>query len=376
MSNLKILHVVAVVSPTGAYGGPLRVAINQATELQQRGHEVLLVAGYAGLGPIPSHVDGVPARLFRVHQAIPGAGFSGLVAPRLVRFLLREAARYDLAHVHVGRDLISQSALWALRRSATRFVSQTHGMVGLDGRLRAVVADRLFVRRQLGDSRALLALTAREHRELSSMLPEGNLIRVLNGVPLPAEREPAPADVSGLEVLYCARLHPRKRPQTFVAAAAEVSPLHPDARFAIAGPDEGSLPAVLGQIKALGIGHALSYEGPIPYDEVLKRVSRAGIYVLPSVDEPFPMSLLEAMSLGVPSICTDSCGIADILSEGKGAIVTDGTVQQISAAIDYLLSNDHQRSLQGARGRKLIADRFGIEKVVDHLELIYTKSVS
>ncbi len=48
---LRVLHAVTLHSPTGAFGGPVRVALNLAHGLRERGHEPRLLALADGFGP-------------------------------------------------------------------------------------------------------------------------------------------------------------------------------------------------------------------------------------------------------------------------------------------------------------------------------------
>ncbi|MBK5249133.1 MAG: hypothetical protein JJE50_06815, partial [Actinomycetales bacterium] len=74
---MRIISVVTLFSPDGAYGGPTRVAVNQAAALRRLGHQVVIAAGGRGYAHPPEHVHGVPLRLFPVRTAVPGTGFAG-----------------------------------------------------------------------------------------------------------------------------------------------------------------------------------------------------------------------------------------------------------------------------------------------------------
>jgi hypothetical protein len=70
---VRILHVVTLVSPDSAYGGPVRVAENQCTELLSRGHDVHIAAGVRGYESVPDTVP--PGRRF------PGWGSQDYAPP-------------------------------------------------------------------------------------------------------------------------------------------------------------------------------------------------------------------------------------------------------------------------------------------------------
>jgi glycosyltransferase involved in cell wall biosynthesis len=143
------------------------------------------------------------------------------------------------------------------------------------------------------------------------------------------------------------------------------------ASYAIVGPDEGELAAVLRSIRELGLSDIVRYEGALDYGDVLDRMSRACVYVLPSVDEPFAMSLLEALSLGLPSLCTNSCGIADILRERKAAMVTGESVSEMADGLQQILDDDNVRSELSINGRRIVKEVFSMVAVGDQLERAY-----
>ena len=81
---MKIIHVVTLFTPDGAFGGPTRVAVNQTRELRTRGHDVTLAGAALGYGEtLPKAIDGVPVRLFPARRVVPRTGFAGLTSPGL-----------------------------------------------------------------------------------------------------------------------------------------------------------------------------------------------------------------------------------------------------------------------------------------------------
>ncbi|BDZ42743.1 hypothetical protein GCM10025865_20420 [Paraoerskovia sediminicola] len=189
---MRIISVVTLFTPDGAYGGPTRVAVNQARELIARGHDVRLVGGCSGFDVVPSQVDGVPVTLFPVRRAVPRTGFAGLVAPQMLRWLRTATDGADLVHVHAARDLVTlPAALMALRKNVP-YVLQTHGMIDASERRSAALLDAIWTRRLLRGAGAVLHLTERERSDLLDVVggPEIQLVEVLNGVPLPASAPP------------------------------------------------------------------------------------------------------------------------------------------------------------------------------------------
>lgn len=368
---MRILHVVTLVSAEGAYGGPVTVAVGQTQALAQLGHEVTLLAGWDGRAML--NVPKVNVRLFRARQAVPGTGFAGLCSPGLWRELQRRAAHVDIVHVHLGRDLVSLPAALIADACGLPLVIQTHGMVRSDLRLKARAVDTLLTRRVLRHSSAQLVLT--EEEEADAPIVAGavvNTVRITNGVTVPGLK--ATWGGTGVpEVVFCARLHKRKRPVAFVEMAAAFLDAGGVARFTMYGPDEGELTAVQNAIRNHGLERQIFHKGPLRSDQVIPRLSEAQAYVLPSVNEPFPMSLLEAMSLGLPSVITDTTGLSEHMNASGAAEVTDGSPHAMARALRRLLESPLAWNAHSIRARDEIATNFRVDSVARHLEQLYQR---
>lgn len=371
---MRVLHVTTLVSPDGAFGGPVRVAVNQMVALRARGHDAVLAAGERGHpdGP-PEELDGEPVKLFPAHHLLPSTGFSGVFSPKLLRWLWSSLRTADVVHVHLGRDLVTLPAAWLARRSATPYVLQTHGMVVASDNPLAGPLDALLTRRLLRGAGAVLCLNERERDQVQSLVPEPLRLEVLtNGVPVVAQASPLPARP---EVLFCSRLHPRKRPAMFAEMARDLLAKGVDASFVLVGPDEGEAAAVSRVVDAVGDPDRLRWEGALDPSRTLDRMRSASLLVLPSVEEPMPMAVLEALSLGRPAVVTSSCGLAPLIAQtGCGAVV-DETYEGLVAGVQALLADPARLQEQGALALQAARERHGMDAVVQRLEKLYDQAV-
>lgn len=372
---MRILHVVTLVSPRGEFGGPVRVAVEQLTELNRRGHETVLLGAARGWDSTPSDVEGVRASLHRAIQVLPGLGFSGMVAPGELRAARRLLGTADVVHVHLARDLVTLPvARWALARGLP-LVVQGHGMIDPSGSPLARPLDALATRPVLRWADAVLALTSTEEQHVEAVAgrPLTNVKRLVNGLkPMPAPE----ADHPDGPVLFLARLQERKRPEVFVEAAAQIIAARPSTRFEIVGPDEGMRDVVDARIAQLGITANVSVRDAVSSEEAQTIMRRASVYVLPSVNEPFPVSVLEAMRAALPVVLTETCGLSPHVQRAGAGVVTDGSADAIAHAVLGYLDDHSARRDAGRAGRTLVETEFSIAAVVDELESIYSEAVS
>ena len=363
---MRVVHAVTLITPDGAFGGPVRVALNQARELQQRGHDVEVVAASSGYaGDAPTEMDGVQLSLFPARRVLPGGGFSGLAALGLAGWARRNLQKVDVLHVHAARDLITLPlARYALSRG-TPYVLQPHGMIDPSHRMLSRPLDAFATRRTLRGAAAVFYLTSTERAGLVEVArdPLRRLTELGNGVPgTDISRSPGRPP----EVLFLARLQERKRPLMFASMAEQLLSEGSDATFHLVGPDEGEGPAVQAAIANAG-SDRLAWEGAIAPEHTLERLSRAALYVLPAVNEPYPMAVLEALSVGCPVVVTESCGLAPAIRDLGCGVVVDESRESLVQAVRELLADPSRLETLSQAAVLAARERFSMGPVVDHL---------
>lgn len=361
---MRILQIVSLLTPDGAFGGPATVAVNQCVELARRGHQVTLAAGRRHT-PAPAG-DGVRLESFSARTLLPGTGFPGMVVPGLARWVLSHAGEFDVAHVHFGRDLMVLPVTAILHRTRLPYVLQTHGMVIPSRHPLAGPLDALGTRRLLSDAAAVLYLTELERSQLRAVAQrELRFSQLENGVP---EYPPANGGSGIPEVLFVARLDARKRPGLFVLMAKLLLSEGIDARFTLIGPDEGEGGAVR---RLIGDEPRIRWEGPVEPSAVPHRMAQAAVYVLPSEAEPYPMAVLEAMAVGLPVVVCDDCGLAPVIVRTGSGVVTPGTVDGLASAVRLSLTG---RTEFGTKARETARHEFGMNAIGERLVSVYERA--
>ena len=118
---------------------------------------------------------------------------------------------------------------------------------------------------------------------------------------------------TGPVVLFLGRLSEQKSPDVFLQAAARVAERHPAASFVLAG--EGELyPELKALAEELGLARCVRFTGFVSGEELARTYAGADVYVLSSAAEPFGISALEALSLGVPTIVPNGAGVTEVVS--------------------------------------------------------------
>lgn len=116
----------------------------------------------------------------------------------------------------------------------------------------------------------------------------------------------------GKVVTFLGRITMQKGPEYFVEAASQVLHKVHDVQFVMAG--SGDMMEKMIRLAAQrGISDRFHFTGFLKGKQVYELLKASDVYVMPSVSEPFGISPLEAMQMGVPSIISRQSGCAEIL---------------------------------------------------------------
>ena len=127
------------------------------------------------------------------------------------------------------------------------------------------------------------------------------------------------------------------------------------------------------EIRNFGLENAVVYHGFVSGEEKEKLFQSSDVYVLPSYVEGFPVSILEAMSYGMPVVASRIGGIPDIIDERKtGLLVTPGDITALRAAITELL-NDKEKRMAMGRNAEEESKKYFPHRIEEDLKSLYEK---
>lgn len=133
----------------------------------------------------------------------------------------------------------------------------------------------------------------------------------------------------------------------------------------------GEIEHVKQLIKEYGIADIVIFEGWVSGDKKIELLNKSDAYILPSYKEGLPISILEAMSYGMPIISTPVGGIPEIVSNGEnGYLVEPGNKEDIYKAIISLLNDSDLRNRMGSVSLSRVGEHLP-EYVEKQLETLY-----
>ena len=175
-------------------------------------------------------------------------------------------------------------------------------------------------------------------------------------------------DDRGPLVLFAGEVHISKGLKHLIEAWRHVVERRPKARLWIAG-DGPHLAALEAQIDALGLRPWVVMPGVFDDEEDLLRA--ADIFVLPSLEEGMPYTLLRAMAAGLPIVASDIPGNRALLEhERQGLLVPAENSDALEAAIERLLDDAPLAARLGLAARQRAEEEFPWSAMVErHVEL-------
>jgi glycosyltransferase involved in cell wall biosynthesis len=166
-----------------------------------------------------------------------------------------------------------------------------------------------------------------------------------------------------------------KGQHVFLNAAAIVARAQPAAVFVVVGAplfgDAAYQARLAGLARAEGIADRVIFTGR--RDDVAEIMTELELVVHASVlPDPLPTVLLEAGAAAKPVVATSCGGVPEIVDDGRtGLLVAPGDAEAMAAAMDRLLSNTAAAAAMGQAARRLVAQRFTLERFARQVQELY-----
>lgn len=172
------------------------------------------------------------------------------------------------------------------------------------------------------------------------------------------------------QILFLGRLGERKGTYDLIKAFKIVLEKHSDANLLLAG--FGDLEGCEELAKSLKIDNSVEILGWIDYEKKKELLNSSKIYTLPSYNEGFPVSILEAMSARLPVISTRVGGIPEEIEDKEtGFLIEAGDIAALSLTINRILDDEILCDQIGENARKRYLEQFALDKIVKELEGLY-----
>ncbi len=138
-------------------------------------------------------------------------------------------------------------------------------------------------------------------------------------------------------------------------------------------------------VKALFVGEKADENFPIPTvslgfiatdEDMAKVYSAADVFIIPSLEDNFPNTILEALSCAIPVIGFDTGGISDIVDESNGIVVHKGNITELANAIGELIQQPEKMKLLGKNGRAKILAQYQLKHQAEAYSQLFTNLIT
>jgi len=354
-------------------GGLENVVVELANALEPSRFACSIVS-FAAPGPLQNKVHTAQVQVVALNQS---GGNNPVLVYRLYRFLRQQ--RPHIVQTHNWATLL-EGFLGAKLAGVPLIVHAEHGTI--ESRAR-----NLFLQRHLWKKvHRVLCVSQAHRRRLADTVrfPYQRLQPILNGVdtslfaPRPGDRKSLRTQL-GLkpECLYIGtvgNLRPVKNHALLLRVSQQVCRRYQNVRFVLIG--HGPLREQLAAYaQELGIQHQVQFLGTRA--DIPELLNALDIFVLPSLSEGLPMSVLEAMACGLPVVATQVGGLPEVIEDGKtGLLVPSQDEQQLTLALEVLIQHEKQRKVLGEQGRKRVVEHFSVQKMTNEYQELYESLVS
>lgn len=347
-----------------AGGGPVHVKELAIALAEEFGHEIdIFTRQLVDDGTIYDEDEtygGGAVTVRRLPPATSEFNLIGRLAPCITQLLpLFTSKSYDIVHGHTYLPAIPTRLIGALTETPTVYtvhgtaIPSGVGLTSSNERSLKRVLERAFICRFDYTS----VISVNNHH--SSMLRDSheNVHVIPNGVDVNRFRSES-ASTDAKRLLYLGRLVPEKRVSDLIDAFAVLAREFPELELVIVGSglQEDELKR---RVDRHDLQKRVSFPGYVPDEAVPEYYASADVFVLPSIWEGHPLTLLEAWASELPVVASDAEGIAEFVDDGEtGYLVEPESPAKLADAIRCCLENPTEATEMAAKAYELVTAEY------------------
>lgn len=369
------IQIVPALAPE--YGGPARAVQRLSLELADLGIKVTLL--FSDLNNryqsprMPSH----PNLTYLPMHASLVQGVKPVWIPDFKSTLIGLCEKKD-------QVIIQDHGIWLPHNGHVAEVADRFGIpliISPNGTLQPWALNyrkwRKIVAWQLWQKKRLLKvnlLHAASHAEADSINQLGlgkPVVVIPNGTEIPEypEHRSSPGD-GKTRMLFMSRIHPGKGLILLIKALRNLNTR--DWTLTIAGYDENNhQQEVERAVVEAGLSQSIQFIGPVENERKWDTYREADLFVHPSLSENFGIVIAEALASGLPVIATTGSPWIDLTRHDCGWWI-EPTIADLTSAIQEALSlSAKQRQAMGARGKRLVEEKYSWKSIAEEMKKLY-----
>jgi len=386
----NILHVTPYMHASA--GGPPVVVENFIAEAGRLGHSSEIISTFAFCngddGMLRKHLEQfAPTTFLTGLETVPVVSRSG------AEKINAQVRRADIVHVHTLWSPLNVAARYACRKHDKPYVLMPHGMLDPYSLSLKALKKSLYLKFFEGPNMACaqrMIYTTSEEEKLAGLaglrLPRGAI------VPLGARASSTSRDELRLQflkrypqaegkrtLLFLGRVHHKKGIDRILNCLQRVRQAIPNVLLIVAGTGEPKYQEHVRQIvSSLALDDHVVFTGHLEGEQKWACFAASELFLLPSRQENFAITVAEAMQMGVPVVITDKVNTWPYVEEaGAGLVLAERDIDALlPRAIETLLTDDATRSKMAAQGSDYARDRLTWHASAQKLLACYDQVIS
>lgn len=170
------------------------------------------------------------------------------------------------------------------------------------------------------------------------------------------------------------RITPGKGHEEFISAANILLKERNDILFLIIGKCEDSerkyLQSLESKINKMNLNNKIHFVGH--RENIQEILSEIDILAFPSHEESFGITLIEAMSAGIPVVASKNAGILDIIQDGyNGILIEPKSYISLAKGLLYIIDNPEKKIDFIANAKKTVEEKFNFDRIIFELQEYY-----
>lgn len=351
---MKICQII----PDLPMGGAETMCVTLSIQLKRMGHTVCVISLYDCDTILSRRLTDAGITLLCMGKK---PGLDPACIPQLRKAI--KAFSPDVIHTHIHALKYAYAAALGFRIPMLRTI---HSVANQDAEADTFINRLLFSR--MGVVPVAISESIKETAAQHYKLDRNHIPVILNGVDLSRciPRECAENNET-LKLLHIGRFHEAKNHRVIMEAMAILKAREIPVTLDCYG-DGDLLPEISDSIARLDLQDTVHLCGVSA--DVFPILHNADIFLLPSVWEGIPMTIIEAMGTGLPIIASNVGGIPDMIENGVSGLLIAPNAQALADAIQALSEDMHLRS-RLAKGALEKVHRFSAEEMANGYVSLY-----
>lgn len=303
--------------------------------------------------------------------------------PMLSAIRASSALRSALRREAVAADIIHNHGLWLLpnvyagreaHRARRPLIVAPRGMLGAPAlafsRLKKRAFWHLLQRSAVASAACFHATSEQEYEEIRAFGLRHPVAVIPNGIDVDEPEALEKRGHGSRTVLSLGRIHPKKGLAILLQAWARIESTHPDWRLLIVGPSENDHATALKTLAENLRLSRVSIEGPVYGADKARLYRETELFVLPTLNDNFALTVAEALAARIPVIATKGAPWRGLHEEGCGWWIDHGIEPLTAALTESLAMSQHRLAEMGEKGRAWMIRDYSWQRVAgDVIEL-------